>query len=188
MTNLKEIIEEEKVIIAIKKIEDLPIALKSKGKIVFLLFGNILNVEEITRTLKGAGKLVFVHMDMISGFDSKEPLIIDFLKENSYADGIISTKPTMIKYAKKHKMLAIQRCFLLDSLSLENSMKMLKEAGPDAIEILPGVMPKIIKKLSGNIKIPLIAGGMISDFEDIEIALEAGANAVSTTKKELWSI
>lgn len=179
-------LQEEEVIVAVKKIEDLPDALKSKSKIIFLLCGNILNIEEITREIQCAGKISFLHLDMINGFDSKEVLIIDFLKENSYANGIISTKPTIIKYAKKMGLLTVQRCFILDSLSLENSKKMLKEGNPDAFEILPGVMPKIIKKLSQEIKIPLIAGGLISDREDVELGILSGATAISTTKKELW--
>lgn len=184
--NLQQLLEKEQVIIAVKNLEDIPKVLKSPSKIVFLLCGNILNIEEVTRELKEAGKTTFIHLDMISGFDSKEVLVIDFLKENSYADGIISTKPTMIKYAKKSGFLAIQRCFMFDSLSIENSKKMLKDGNPDALEMLPGVMPKIIARLSKEMKIPLIAGGLISEKEDIKIAIDSGAAAISTTKKELW--
>lgn len=186
MTKFEKMILNEKVIIAVKNEGDLELALKAKGKIIFLLCGNILNIEEITRRIKTAGKYSFVHTDMISGFDSKDTLIIDFLKENSFADGIISTKPTIVKYAKKQGLLAIQRCFLIDSLSYENSMKMVKDANPDAVEILPGVIPKILKKLSKEIQVPLIAGGLISDEEDIEIALNSNVNAISTTKIKLW--
>ncbi|MBP6062472.1 MAG: glycerol-3-phosphate responsive antiterminator [Fusobacteriaceae bacterium] len=181
-----KILKEEEIIVALKKIEDLPYALKCKSKIIFLLCGTILNIEEITRKIRSAGKISFLHLDMISGFDSKEVLIIDFLKENSYADGIISTKPTIIKHAKKMGFLSIQRCFILDSLSLENSKKMLKEGNPDALEILPGVMPKIIKTISEKITIPLIAGGLINDSDDITAGIASGAAAISTTKKELW--
>ncbi|MGL5578401.1 MAG: glycerol-3-phosphate responsive antiterminator, partial [Fusobacteriaceae bacterium] len=63
--------------------------------------------------------------------------------------------------------------------------KILHECEFDAVEILPGVMPKIIKKLSEEIDTPLIAGGLISDIEDIEIALNSGAIAVSTTKIDI---
>lgn len=186
MKNFKNIISEAKIIIAVKNIEDLATALKAEEKIIFLLCGSILNIEEITRKIRAAGKSSFVHTDMIAGFDSKDTLIIDFLKENSYTDGIISTKPTMLKYAKKRGLLTVQRCFLIDSLSYVNSVKMIREAIPDAVEILPGVMPKILKKISEEIPLPIIAGGLIFDKEDIEIAFSSGVTAISTTKKELW--
>ena len=48
-------------------------------------------------------------------------------------------------------------------------------------------MPEIIEKLKNEIKLPLIAGGLISDTKDVIAALSAGADAVSTTKEELWN-
>lgn len=36
---------------------------------------------------------------------------------------------------------------------------------PDAVEILPGLMPKIIKKLCSTVNVPINAGGLISDKE-----------------------
>ena len=38
----------------------------------------------------------------------------------------------------------------------------------------------------GAVSVPVIAGGLISDKEDIIAALDAGAAAISTTKEELW--
>lgn len=176
----------DKIIVAVKDPKDLDVALKTEKKTVFLLYGDICSLEEITRELKAARKTIFVHIDMIAGLDSRENIAIDFIRENTFVDGIISTKPSAIKYGKKHGLKTVQRCFLLDSLSLENSKKLLATGEADAVEILPGVMPKVIKKIVKEIKIPLIAGGMIADSEDVQIALEAGACAVSTTKKELW--
>ena len=59
---------------------------------------------------------------------------------------------------------------------------------PDCIEILPGIMPKIIARIVRAQRIPVIAGGMIDDKEDVMQALKAGAMAISTTKQELWFI
>jgi len=54
------------------------------------------------------------------------------------------------------------------------------------IEIMPGVMPKIIKRIAGKVSIPVIAGGLIDNSEDISELLKAGALGASTGKKELW--
>ena len=53
------------------------------------------------------------------------------------------------------------------------------------IEVLPGVMPKITRRICQNSRVPVIAGGLISDKEDI-IALSAGAVSISTTNQAVW--
>ncbi len=77
------------------------------------------------------------------------------------------------------------RFFVLDSVALVNLNRQCSAVVPDCIEILPGLMPKIIKKMADSEPYPLIAGGLISDREDIESALGAGAVAVSTTNMDL---
>jgi glycerol uptake operon antiterminator len=47
-------------------------------------------------------------------------------------------------------------------------------------------MPAVIKKIVDESKIPLIAGGLISSFDDVESSLKAGAIAISTSNKRVW--
>lgn len=47
-------------------------------------------------------------------------------------------------------------------------------------------MPKIIKKLCSTVNVPIIAGGLISDKEDVMNALNAGAVAISVTNQRVW--
>ena len=58
----------------------------------------------------------------------------------------------------------------------------------DLIEVLPGLMPKIIRRVSQAAGKPVIAGGLISDKEDVTAALGAGAVAVSTTNPAVWKM
>ena len=51
---------------------------------------------------------------------------------------------------------------------------------------LPGLMPKMIRRLVQDTGKPVIAGGLISDKEDVTNALSAGAVAVSTTNPAVW--
>ena len=44
-----------------------------------------------------------------------------------------------------------------------------------AAEIMPGLMPKVIKKLSQKTHIPIITGGLIKEKEDVINAIKAGA-------------
>lgn len=85
-------------------------------------------------------------------------------------------------------MYAVHRFFVLDSRSLENIRRQSAASKPDCIEILPGIMPKVIKRIVQHQHIPVIAGGLIDDKEDIMTALKAGATAISTTRQELWFI
>ena len=88
--------------------------------------------------------------------------------------------------AKGCGLLTVQRFFVLDSMALFNIGRQLATAEADAVEILPGVMPKVIRKISGSTDKPIIAGGLISDKEDVINALAAGAVSVSSTQRAIW--
>lgn len=178
-------IKEKGLIAAIKDEEGLLRILKTDVGVVFVLYGDVLTIADIVKTIREAGKAAIVHMDLISGLSSKE-VSVDYIKETVHADGVISTKQNLIKRAKELGLFAVMRFFVLDSMALVNLNKQCKAVEPDCIEILPGLMPKIIKKISESEPYPLIAGGLISDSEDVENALNAGAVAVSTTKQEMW--
>lgn len=181
-SNLKKILIENNKILAVKDLETLENALLSSSKIIFLLNSDICSIEETTRLIKASGKLCFIHLDMIQALNTKDNSALDYLRENTFADGIITTKSQVAKYSHKIGFLVILRCFLIDSLSLNTTEKLFNETYIDAIEILPGVMPKIIEQISKRSSIPIIAGGLISDYEDVNLALKSGAVAISTTK------
>ena len=92
----------------------------------------------------------------------------------------------MIRRAKELGLYTVMRFFVLDSLSFENIEKQLVSVKPDFIEVLPGVMPKIIRKVCKRVRTQVIAGGLISDKEDVMAALDAGAIAVSSTNQKVW--
>lgn len=184
-TEFKEAIENTPIIPAIKDAESLEQCLESDACVIFVLFGDICNIAEIVERIKAEGKLAMVHMDLIAGLGSKE-VSVDYIKERTKADGIITTKPMLAKHARELGLATVLRFFIIDSMALSNLSKQTREARPDCIEVLPGVMPKIIRKITGENKTPLIAGGLISDKEDVCNALDAGAVAVSSTNAKIW--
>lgn len=117
--------------------------------------------------------------------DNRE-IVVDFIKNNTRADGIISTRLNIINRAKELSLDTVYRIFVLDSRAYESIEKQRHQMKADFIEILPGVMPKIIKKINQLSQQPVIAGGLISDKEDVLEALNAGAISVSTTNQEVW--
>lgn len=179
------ILEDCPVIAAVKDETGLKECLYSESQIIFLLFGDICSVGRYVEIAKSAGKMVFVHMDLINGLGNKE-VAVDFIREHTGVDGIISTKPQLVKRAKELGMFGILRIFVIDSMAFGNIEKQCASLVPDAVEILPGLMPKIIKKLCSTVNVPIIAGGLISDKEDVMNALNAGAVAISVTNQRVW--
>lgn len=183
-----ELMEMNPVIAAIKDDKELDTCCSCENiRVVFILYGNICTIDHIVERIKKAGKVAIVHIDLMEGLSGKE-VAVEFIKSHTKADGIISTKPSLIKKAREHGLYTILRVFILDSMALQNVQKQIAAAGPDMLEILPGLMPKIIRKIRGMTKVPVIAGGLISDKEDVVGALSAGAISVSTTNPEVWEM
>lgn len=58
----------------------------------------------------------------------------------------------------------------------------------DLIEVLPGLMPKVIHRVAATCGKPIIAGGLVTEKADVVNALEAGALAVSSTNPGVWKM
>lgn len=185
--HLYEILEDNPIIAGIKDEKGLEVVLKSDCEIVFILYGSIINIAEIVCKIKDAGKTAFIDVDLIDGFSTKE-VVVEYLKQYTKADGVLSAKASMIKTAKAYNFLTIHRLFLIDSFSFHNISKQVRISQPDCIEVLPGCMPKVISWIIEKINIPVIAGGLVCEKEDVIAALKAGATAISSTNIDIWSI
>lgn len=180
-----QLFESNPIIAAVKDEEQLEHALASDCDILFFLFGSICNIRELVDRAKTRGKLAFVHLDLTQGLGGKE-IAADFIREYTRADGVISTRPPLLRRAKAIGLLTVLRIFLVDSLSFTNLEKQIDACGADLVEIMPGVMPKMIRRVCAATSIPVITGGLISDKEDVINALSAGAQCISTTCEALW--
>mgnify|MGYP003276713566 FL=1 len=173
------------VVASVKDEAGLERALASQCRVVFLLFGSVLNIAALVARVKGAGKLALVHLDLVEGLAQRD-VSVDFLARDTRADGVITTRPQLARHAKGLGLISLQRFFLLDSMAVENMRKTLEQDGCDLIEVLPGAMPKVLRGLTASIRKPVIAGGLICDKEDVTGALAAGAVAVSSTSEDVW--
>lgn len=159
------------------------VALQSPAKVIFYLSANLITVNERVASAHLHGKYLMVHIDLAEGI-GKDKVGIQFLKQCG-ADGILSTRANLIRFAKEQGMIAIQRFFLLDSKGMESIDEMLKTSSPHLMELMPGVIDKAVSRFcKGNI--PVIAGGLIETKQEVTHALGRGATAVSTGKNELW--
>lgn len=154
-------------------------------QIVFFLFGDLCSIPGLVARVKDAGKIALVHTDRISGLAQSKEIAVDFLRANTRLDGIISTRPNFIRRARELDLFTVLRLFAIDSMALAGIDK-LEAAKPDFLEVLPGVMPKTIRRIVQTARTPLLAGGLITDKEDVLSALAAGAVAVSSTNPEVW--
>lgn len=174
------------VIAAVKNDEWLEKSSSSVCEIVYVLYGNICTIRDIVHEIKKAGKMAVVHIDLISGLASKE-ISVDFIRKFTEADGIISTKPHLIKRANELGLFTIQRFFMLDTITFNNIKKHVRDTRPDVVEMMPAGLGKMIRyaleEVDGK---PLVASGLVLDSDDVMGALSAGAIAVSTTNLEVW--
>lgn len=183
----KELLIENPIIAAVRDEESLNNVIKSKALIVFILYGNIMNIGECCRKLIDAGKKVFIHVDMIEGLRA-DKAGIEFIKIYANPCGILSTKPSNIKFANQLQMYTIQRIFAIDTHSLKTGVKSIHETCPNAVEIMPGIASMIIKLIQKDVKVPIIASGLIDSKKDVMQSISAGAIAISTSSKELWEL
>ena len=176
-----------RVIPAVRDMKDLGAALGSRANAVFLLAGDINTVARAVRAARDAGKQIYLHLDLIEGL-GRDRAGVKFVARNIGPDGIISTKGSLIQAAAKEGLYAVQRVFLLDSQSIVTGIASAQATLPDAIECLPGLMPRVIKEMADQVGCPVIAGGLIKQQAEVESALAAGAKAVSVSQKSLWNL
>ena len=175
-----------KVIAAVRNTEELKCALNSKADIVFMLSTNIEELGTQVEQAHKAGKKLFVHIDLADGI-GKDEYGIRYAKSLG-VDGIISTRVNIIRLAKRCELFTVQRFFIVDSHSVRTTVDTAKVSKADMIEIMPGTVSKIITVLKAELDMPIVAGGLIDKKEEIANAINAGAEAVSTGKAELWEM
>lgn len=180
-----QLIEDNPVILGINSESDFPLVENNESQIAFTLFGTISNIKDIIHRLKQTKQLVFVNIDMIDGFSPRNS-VIDFLKTTEL-DGIISSKPHILRYAKEQGYFTIHRFFILDSCSWRNIDRQLEISQADIINITPG-WTKIIKWTSERFSTPIISSGLVCDKDIVIENLNAGALAICTTNHDVWNM
>ncbi|MEK4251314.1 glycerol-3-phosphate responsive antiterminator [Paenibacillus sp. FSL W7-1287] len=178
-------LEELPIIASITKQEQIEAVLKSKVKRVNLMTGDIMTLSSIITDLHKAGKQVHVHLEMVSGL-GRDLSTVQYLSKTFGIDGIVSTKSNMIAAARQVGIRSIQRIFGIDTAAIDTAIKMIGQVQPDEVELMPGLMPRVIKDLKQKISCPLIVGGLIRHEEEIRQALEYGADYVSIGDKRYW--
>lgn len=175
------------MVAAVREEAQLEAAIESNVDIISMMTGNLSTIDEIVKTIHSAGKYSFLHVDLIKGLANNNEAV-DYLAEKVKPTGIVTTKGRLIKRAKETGLLAIQHNFIIDTQAFAMSIRSVKQNQPNAIEIMPGLMPRVIRDLKKEIDQPLIVGGLLNCEEEIQEILDAGASAVVSGKPELWNL
>jgi glycerol uptake operon antiterminator len=176
------------IIAALRKPEDIEQALDSRVQNIFFMGGNVQQIIHAVRLTRECKKGAFIHLDLIRGLSSTDKESVEFISEYVGADGIVTSKSHLIKEAKRVGLYGILHLFVIDSLALQNGLHLAQTIHPDGIELMPGVITKIIHTFSEMLTdIPIVASGLIHTKEETIEGLQAGATSLSVSDTSLWN-
>ena len=180
------LLEQSRIIPAVRKPELLTLAISAPSKIVFFLCGTPDNIEGMVQQVITSTKVPIVNLDLVGGLSRNGDAIKYLARRQVY--GIISTHSEALRAARSAGLLAIQRTFLLDSAALDSTLRSLSQFLPDALEILPAMAgPRIVEKLHGGYpELPVLAGGLVRTLREIEDLIAQGIGAISVSDPRLW--
>ncbi len=171
---------------AVKSDEQLDAALGGRAGAVFVLRGNGLELAQVLRRIRGAGKLAVVHLDLVDGLAS-DIAGVRWLARCG-ADAIISSHSQTVRAVRAEGLVGILRLLCVSKVAIDLGLAAVARAQPDIVEVLPGViLPVVADLLLPQLDVPLLAGGFIRDADDVRRVLAAGALAVTTSERSLWS-
>lgn len=173
------------IIAALRKPEDIPRAVESPARVVFLMYGEVCGFEKVVSTLNKAGKEVYIHIDLIKGL-SADKEAVQYVAERSAPRGIVTTKGHLIKEARKFALAAVHQFFIIDTQAFNTAIKSVTASNPDAVELMPALMPRVIREWKTAVDLPLIVAGLVRSADEIRSLREAGCQGVAVGDPSLW--
>ncbi|CAN7392065.1 glycerol-3-phosphate responsive antiterminator [Rossellomorea sp. LjRoot5] len=177
--------EGQNILPAIRSMKDFEKMLETSFQYGVFLDLHVGMLKSVFEYARNENRKMFLHLDLIHGLSSDE-YAAEYVCQEVKPYGIISTKGNVIKKARQKGVFATQRMFVIDSSAMNRSIELIQKTDPDFIEVLPGVVPKIIKEIGTKTGKPIFAGGLIDTVDEVEAALEAGATAITTSDRVLW--
>jgi glycerol uptake operon antiterminator len=177
--------EGQKILPAIRSMKDFDKMLETSFEYGVFLDLHVGMLKSVFQYARQQNRKMFLHIDLIHGLSNDE-YGAEYVCQEVKPYGIISTKGNVIKKARQKSVYATQRMFVIDSSAMKRSIDLIHKTDPDYIEVLPGVVPKIITEIREKTGKPIFAGGLIDTIEEVEAAIEAGATAITTSDRTLW--
>ncbi|MDG0813802.1 glycerol-3-phosphate responsive antiterminator [Cohnella rhizosphaerae] len=177
------------IIAAVRSEEAGELALASGAANLFVMDGTVDAVVRLAKAARSQSKGLFVHLDLVRGLSSTDKESLVLLRDWIGADGVVTPKAHLVKEAKRIGLYAILHLFVIDSRALSAGLSLAESLRPDAVEIMPGAIPKIIGAFADALPdIPVVASGLIDNAAEAAAALNAGATSLSVSSPSLWAL
>ncbi len=178
--------DENPVIAAVRSSTLVDVALRSNINTIFMMGGTLSEAQDITRRVHDAGKHILFHVELMKGL-GRDREGIEYLAREVGPDGVVSTKPHLLNAVRDMDLLCILQIFMIDTQAYLTGTKNIKSIKPDAVEIMPGLMPGIIKKLRKQFDLPIFTAGLVSRPEEVKLMLDAGVCGLAISEQSLWN-
>lgn len=173
---------------SIRRVEDLPEAIRHPNiSTIFLLGGDINHLPSLIKKVRAADKVLMIHIDLVEGI-GKDKAGIHLLKRMG-VQGVVTTKSNLARVAKEEGLWVIQRLFIVDSESVKTAIRVADNIKPHAVEVLPAIIPEyFIKEMKAALNLSILGGGLLRTEDDVKEALGKGIDGITTSLRFLWNI
>ena len=185
-SSLRRHLAEAPVIAAVRTMDELSLALRSPARVISMMGGGIGEIERITEEIHGHGKSVLFHPELVKGL-GRDPAGVEYLIRIGAPDGIVSTKRQLLQTASQMGVVSVFQVFMIDTQALETGLENLVSRPPDIVEIMPGLMPSVVRRVKAVFGGPVLAAGLIKEPTDVDVLLKAGASGVAASEMSLWT-
>lgn len=152
---------------------------------VMLKLGDINSLAQLVKVIHQSGKKAMVHQDSIKGIAKDKAGIL--YMANCKVDCIITNRASCIKPIKEAGMIAAFGFFVIDSEACRTGILYINEHQPDLVTLMPGSIPdQVLHHIKTATNKPFILGGLITEQNQVDHAIEIEALAVASSKNELW--
>src|SRR5712692_12067245 len=132
------------------------------------------------------GVAIFVNLDAVEGL-AADSAALAFLATDLGFSGVLSVKPHLLRDAGRFRLRTIQRIHALDSTGLETGLRTLASPAPQALAIAPALaIPHVVATVRAVTSVPLWGTGYVTTSEQAQRILAAGAEVVSSSRREVW--
>ncbi|WFS60902.1 glycerol-3-phosphate responsive antiterminator [Pseudodesulfovibrio thermohalotolerans] len=174
------------IIAAVRTEKEFQLALKSEVSTIFMMGGTVSLVRDLARQAYEADKHIFFHAELVKGL-GRDQEGIAFLVEQGPLNGIVSTKPHLLAAARDLGVTTILQIFLIDTQALHTGIRNIESVKPDAVELMPGLVPSIAGQFKALLNVPLFAAGLIRHEHEVRSMLDAGVDALAMSEQRLWN-
>ncbi len=173
------------IIAVVRHADELDGALKSPCSCIELRASSLIELPSIVERCRSAGKALFLYPELLDGL-GHTPSAIEFLVEYARPTGIVSTKKQILKTAEKLGLFTVFQIFMIDTQAFGTGVRNAQKIQCDAIEIMPGAIPNIVREVCELVDRPVLCAGLVKTSEEVSQLLKAGARGIATSNTRLW--